>query len=322
MNKHKNLIKKAASIALLLFISFVQTNAQDTKKFYNRQWKECQPNEARFLSITTKTDSGYYRKDYYIREKRLQMAGLYADSLCKIRNGFFAYYHSNGVPAHLERFRQNRKEGVAKSYYRNSYMADSAVYHDGKIVGVKLSWHENGYSRDSISLQEDESGVSASWFDNGMPSSAGRFSKDIKQNGKWVYYHKNGQVSSIEIYDQSKLVDKQYFDEQGELMKDTTNNDRMAQFKGGIEGFVHYIKRNVRFPSQYRIVNGKRALVEVSFTINEEGNIENVYTISSLAEPFDKEVESAILKSPKWEPARNHNRTIKQKYTMPVFFSN
>ncbi len=322
MNKHKNLIKKVATIALLLFISFAQMNAQDIKKYYNRQWKECQPNEARFLSITTKTDSGYYRKDYYIRERRLQMAGLYADSLCKIQNGSFAYYHSNGMPLHFERFKQNKKEGVAKSYYRNGCMADSAVYHDGKIVGVKFSWHKNGCLRDSISLQEEGNGVSVSWFDNGMPSSTGHFSKGMKQDGKWMFFHRNGKVSAIEKYDQSKLVDKQYFNEQGELMKDTTNNDRVAQFKGGVKGFMKYIKRKVRFPNQYRIANGNKAVVEVSFTINEEGNIENVYTITSFAEPFDKEVETAILKSPRWQPARNHNRTVKQKYKIPVVFKN
>ena len=66
-------------------------------------------------------------------------------------------------------------------------------------------------------MDDKRSGVEVSWFDNGQPSSAGKFS-EFKQHGQWQYFHKNGQISSIEIYDHDSLKNKQYFDENGNIV--------------------------------------------------------------------------------------------------------
>ena len=322
MSSSMNLLRKALCLALLFLTISISSSAQYTKKYYNYKWEECAPNVARYLSLTTKTDSGYYRKDYYIRERKLQMIGTFSDSQCKIPNGYFTYYHSNGILQSVGRYKQKRKEGIWVGFHDNGLMSDSTNYSNGKPIGTRLTWHPNGYLRDSLSLQEDRSGAMVSWFDNGVPSAAGRCSAGMKQNGKWKYYHKNGNLSSVEIYKDSKLVDKQYFNESGELMKDTTNTDRRAEFKGGIEAWLKYISHEIYFPANYKIINADMAIVVVNFTINEDGDIENVFTSSSFEKKFDRIAERAIKRSPKWAPAMAHNRRIKQKMNQAVRFQN
>jgi beta-xylosidase len=68
------------------------------------------------------------------------------------------------------------------------------------------------------------------WFDNGNPSYAGRLAPDYKSYGKWQYFHKNGQTSAFELYNNGSLVDRQYFDEAGQPVLDTTNKDRSPAF--------------------------------------------------------------------------------------------
>ncbi len=314
--------KKTTYIIFLFFLFITKSGAQNIEKYYDYRWKECKPDTARFYSKIAKTDSGYLRKDYYIRERRLQMSGVYSDSLCEIKNGKFTYYHANGVPGSFGKFVQNKRDGLWLSYYNNSFIRDSTIYSNGEIIGTSLSWHSNGYPSDSISLNEDRSGIQFSWFDNGIPAAVGRYSNGMKQHGKWKYFHKNGNVSSIEIYNESKLVNKQYFNEKGELLADTTNTDRHAQFKEGIEAWLKYISDHLYFPSAYKIVNADVAKVVVTFTVNENGDIENIFTSTPFDKRFDVIAENVIKKSPKWIPAIQHNRYVKEVRNQPVTFQN
>jgi hypothetical protein len=239
------------------------------------------------------------------------MSGNFKDSTCRIRNGRFTYYHANGILESTGNYVENKKDGLWLSYHNNGRMSDSTVFSKGKLVGIHLSWYENGYSRDSINLKVDGSGSLVSWFDNGAPSSAGRYSEKMKKNGKWKYFHKNGKISSIEIYDKSRLIDKQYFDENGMILNDATNNDRLAQFPGGEEVWKKYVSRHINFPSGYKIINADEAKIVVTFTVNENGEIEDVFTSVPFDKAFDEIAEKAIKKSPKWIPAINHNRRVK-----------
>ncbi|MCK9205830.1 MAG: energy transducer TonB [Salinivirgaceae bacterium] len=316
------LIKRTIGVIFLLFQILFETSGQNIEKFCDYKWEVCEPNLARYYSQISKTDFGYYRRDYYIREKRLQMLGNYSDSLCEVKNGSFLFYHANGVPHSSGKYIQNKKEGLWISYYNNGIMKDSTVFLNGKIIEKSLSWHPNGYLSDSISLNDDRSGVKVSWFDNGIPSVAGKYSSDMKQNGRWKYFHKNGVVSSIEIYDESKLVNKQYFNEKGKFVSDTTNTDRQAQFKGGDQEWLKYLSNQIYFPDGYKIANADTAKVVVTFTVNENGEIENVFTSNSFDKRFDKIAENAIKKSPKWIPAIEHNRNVKQVFHQIVSFQN
>jgi len=317
-----NSMPKITCFTLLIFLVSIASFAQKVEKFYDYSWKECESTTARFYSITTKTDSGYFSKGYYIKERRLKMIGNYLDSLCKVKNGSFAFYYANGVLESSGKYIQDKKEGLWISYHNNRVMRDSTVFSSRNETGKSLSWYPNGYPRDSTALNKDRSGVHVSWFDNGIPSAGGRYSPDMKQNGKWKYFHRNGSVSSIELYEDARCINKQYFNEKGEIMTDTTNTDRQAQFAGGEQAWLKNISDKIYFPHGYKISNADAAKVVVTFTVNENGDIENVFTSTPFDKLFDEIAENVVRKSPKWIPAREHNRNVKQVMYQPVSFNN
>jgi antitoxin component YwqK of YwqJK toxin-antitoxin module len=311
------------SLLLTLFLIAASfCNAQKIEKYFDYLWKECEPNSARFYAHIEKTDSGWHRSDYFIHEKKLQMDGTYEDVDCKIANGRFYFFHANGVIESTGNYVHGKKDGLWLSNHPNGMISDSTVYLNGKPFGNSLSWFENGYPHDSAVWNMDGSGVIISWFDTGAPSSAGRYAAGEKAIGKWQFFHKNGKLSALETYNNDGfLADKQYFDERGNVMNDTTHNDRDAEFPGGPKAWEKYFLKGLYFPSQYKIVNGDKAVVVVTFTIDENGMPANVFVSTPFYPAFDKIGENVIKRSPQWIPAMRHNRKIKSTQIQAVVFT-
>lgn len=305
-------------IAFLILSTY--TFGQEIEKYYTYNWKECEPNEARFYSAIFKTDSGYVRKDYFIHERSLQMVGKYKDQDSKIHDGYFSYFHPNRSLDAIGEYVNDKKSGLWLHYYPNGMPKDSINYVDGNIVGTSLSWHENGYLEDSSIINPDGKGLTITWFDNGNVASAGFIVNNTKPDGIWKYYHKNGQISSREIYKNGILIDKFYFDENGGSVSDTTNKDTDATFPGGIKAWQKYLMKQIYFPNQFKIVNADKAVVVVSFTVNEEGKIEGVHVSTPFYPEFDKIAKKALMNSPDWLPAVKHNRKVKFRMRQPITF--
>jgi antitoxin component YwqK of YwqJK toxin-antitoxin module len=299
---------------------FFKTSAQKVEKFYTWEWKECKSTEARFFSLIEKKETAYFRNDFFINEKRLQMSGYYEDANCKIPNGKFYYFHANGNLEREGNYLHGKKNGLWLSYHNNKMLADSTYYDSGDPVGTSVSWFSDGFISDSAIYNADGSSVYVSWFDNGAPSSAGRYVDGSYKNGTWQYFHKNGVRSALEKYEYGKLLTKQYYAEDGLQIDDTSNNDRNAEFPKGTKGWDKYMNKNLYFPSDYKIINADEAIVVVSFAINESGEVEDIIVTNPFFPVFDKIVLDAIRKSPKWIAARQHNRNVKYKVNQSVNF--
>jgi antitoxin component YwqK of YwqJK toxin-antitoxin module len=306
--------------SMLLIFSFINSYAQKQEKFYDWEWDECKPMQARFYSVVEKKDSLFYREDFFIREKSLQMKGSYLDSTCKIAKGKFYYFHANGNLERTGNYVNGKKEGLWLSYHNNKMMSDSTFYENGNIIGTSMSWYNNGFPADSTTLNEDAAGVSVGWFDNGFPSYAGRYSESKKKTGKWTYFHKNGQRSALETYSADELTEKKYFNEDGIELFDTNNRDKKAVFAKGEKAWHKYINRGLYFPNQYKIENTDSAIVVVQFTVNEDGKVENVIVTNPFYPAFDRIVVNVLRSSPKWLPAISHNRNVKTIITQTVNF--
>ncbi|HVY73904.1 MAG TPA: energy transducer TonB [Puia sp.] len=306
----------------LVFICFSSyAFSQKIEKYYDFAWHECDPGIAVFYGLVEKTDSGWYRTDYFIREKHLQMSGTYEDADCKKPNGRFYYFHANGVCLLTGDYVHGKKNGLWLSFHPNKMMADSTYYVNGSPRGISLGWYENGNEKDSSNWNADGSGVSIAWFPNGQPQSAGRYAPGGKPDGKWQFFHSNGQLSALETYQQGKLTDRKYYNEQGHEMSDTTDRRRDAEFPGGLKAWQKYISKGLYFPDQYKLVNGDRAIVVVTFTIDENGSVTEVYTSTPFYPAFDRIAENVIRRSPKWIPAMDHNRTVRVVKSQPVYFA-
>ena len=100
---------------LLTVCTLFFTSSFSQKKiehYYNYYWRESPPDDARFYSLEVKTYSGWYKTDYYISTKKLQMVGLYEDQDDVIRNGTFYWFYSNGVLASTGKYKHGKKTGL------------------------------------------------------------------------------------------------------------------------------------------------------------------------------------------------------------------
>jgi len=84
---YKLLIVKIHLLLLILLLPFFLFS-QKTETYYDYFWKPCSAENARYFSLVEKTDSGWFRKDYFLSSRTLQMQGLYEDENCKTSNGF------------------------------------------------------------------------------------------------------------------------------------------------------------------------------------------------------------------------------------------
>jgi len=305
---------------LLLFVA-INVVGQKIEKFYDFAWKPSEPVYARFYVAIEKKDSLWQREDYFIKERSLQMKGSYLDSACKIAHGSFKYYYANRSLQYIGNCIQNKKEGLWLSYHANGIMSDSTVYANDNPTGTSLGWHSNGYPSDSAVYNADGSGVKVTWFDNGVPASAGRYAAGYKQNGKWQYFHKNGRTSANEVYNNGVLINKEYFNEEGVRIADTTNKDREASFNGGKDAWQKFILKQLYFPDQYKIVNADKIVVVVDAVIDEDGKVTDVNVAVPFHPDFDRIAVNALKKSPKWTPAMSHNRRVQYKIRQAVYFA-
>ncbi len=287
--------------------------------YYNWKWQPCDISMARFVAVVTQTDSGWLRSEIYIATKKLHREGLYKDSSCEIPNGWIRRYYSNSNLLSEVRFINGVTDGIYTAYHYNGMISDSIFYFMGTIAGTSKRWHSNGYIADSVVHGSDASDVLVSWFDNGIPSSAGRTQYWLPE-GKWRYFHRNGNLASLEEYKAGKLLSRIYFDEDGMQFTDTSSRDRPAMFRGGKDKWKRYVENNLQWPKNVNLVNTDTITVVVYAIIDEAGNVTDAYVEVPFHPLFDKEVLRVVKRSPKWKPAVSHNRHVKQWLVEAVDF--
>ena len=300
---------------LLYFIAF----CQKTEAYYDFYWKPCSAENARFFSVLEKTDSGWFRNDFFVSGRTLQMQALFEDKDCKITNGFCKYYHANGTPSIVGRMIHGKQEGICVAYYSNGMMSDSALFHEGRVVDKRFRWHPNGYMSDSIARVNDSTEVEVGWFDDGALAYAG-YLVNGKQNAKWKYYHHNSQLSSVELYEAGKMISVEYFDEKGQPQTDTSAVNREANLKGGIEAWKRYLEKNLYWPSNLEFTTPAAVTVGVDFTVDENGKVIGAEVSLPFHPEFDKIALNIIKNSPAWVPAIEHNRKVKVYRRQPITF--
>lgn len=294
--------------------------AQKTETYYDYYWKPCPAENSRYYSITEKTDSGWLRKDYFVSSGKLQMQALFEDEACKIINGSCWYFFANGNISSIGKEIHGKQEGICMRYYSNGMMEDSALFHDGHVVDKRFRWHQNGFIADSTSRVNDSIEVQVGWFDDGAVAYAGHL-LNSKLHGKWKYYYHNGQLSSIETYDKGNLFSAVYFDENGEVQADTSNVNREAEFKGGIEAWKKYLQKNLYWPANLQFTNATQITIGIDFTIDENGKVQDIEVAVPFHPEFDKIAYNIIKNSPAWIPATSHNRKIKAYRRQPITFA-
>jgi len=157
------------------------------------------------------------------------------------------------------------------------------------------------------------------YYKNGLLDHKGEY-KNNKKEGEWNWLFENGKIAAYERYSNNEKIEMQYWDENGIEVSDT-EAEHIARFMGDTTDrtFYVYIASNIIYPIKLSL-DGIEGKVMVSIVIEKDGTVTNAKIIEPSHPLFNAEALRVFRNSPKWDPAKQHNRCIRSIYNFPLIF--
>ncbi len=95
--------------------------------------------------------------------------------------------------------------------------------------------------------------------------------------------------------------------------------EEMPEFPGGMEALRSYIYDNLEYPEKARR-RGIKGEATIGFTVNTDGDIEDINIINSSYEGFGEAAMKVFENMPAWEPGKQRGMPVKVKLHVPVEF--
>ncbi len=92
-----------------------------------------------------------------------------------------------------------------------------------------------------------------------------------------------------------------------------------AQFPGGDEACFKWISEHLKYPAVCQ-EQGIQGRVIVQFVVNRDGSIVDIKTVRSPDQNLTDEAERVVKLMPKWKPARQGNKTVRSRFSLPILF--
>lgn len=93
----------------------------------------------------------------------------------------------------------------------------------------------------------------------------------------------------------------------------------LAQFPGGQEACIEFIKNNIKYPEE-ALTKGTSGTVYVSFVVEKDGSLTEITVLRGIGSGCDEEALRIVRLMPKWIPATYQGIIVRQKLNMPIRF--
>jgi len=94
----------------------------------------------------------------------------------------------------------------------------------------------------------------------------------------------------------------------------------MPVYPGGIDALMKYLAENIIYPESAK-KDGIQGRVFVNFTIEKNGNVNNVNIIRGIGGGCDEEAMRVISSMPDWEPGLENGKPVRVDYNIPIKFA-
>ena len=93
----------------------------------------------------------------------------------------------------------------------------------------------------------------------------------------------------------------------------------VASFPGGIDSLNKFVEANLQYPEQARqcFVQGT---VYLTFTVEKDGSLTDIKVIRDIGCGCGEEAIRIIKMMPKWIPAKQCGKIVRQQYNLPIKF--
>jgi len=99
-----------------------------------------------------------------------------------------------------------------------------------------------------------------------------------------------------------------------------SRTETMPVYPGGQEALQDYVANNIQYPDD-AINNNMEGVVNVRFTIDEQGHVSNVSTIGNkLGYGMEEEAMKVVSGMPSWTPGMIKGKKVKAWYTLPISY--
>ncbi len=287
-------------LCLMAFFLVWQLQCQDTTETWvTLEGKEIAQEQASLLHKMWQDEADKWEVREYWKSGGLRMSGTYSDPVEHVRDGFFSFYNKNGTKIYEGHYKDNDVVGFWNFWFDSGDFREYGKYY----------LPANEAERDSIKSAQPSD-------DNQAPTIHWESFKD----STWVYFHKNGERSGVEHYLSGKLVEAQYWNEDGSEVAPDALVSRMPSYPGGIDQLIKYLKNNILYPKKVK-KNGIQGTVYIRFVVNELGDLEDVSVLRSVHPDLDKEAMRVVQGMRQWLPALAQNRPVKVQYNLPIRFA-
>lgn len=93
-----------------------------------------------------------------------------------------------------------------------------------------------------------------------------------------------------------------------------------ADFPGGTQARMKFLKDNLKYPQQAR-ETGTQGTVYVTFVVEKDGSLTDVKILRDIGSGCGEEAMRVVKAMPKWTPAKQRGKTVRMQYVLPVRFT-
>lgn len=98
-----------------------------------------------------------------------------------------------------------------------------------------------------------------------------------------------------------------------------TKVDKPPVFPSGMDAFIKYLSKNVRYPEAMR-ERGVEDKVIARFVVEVDGSISSIKILDGPGYGSSEEAIRVLKKSPKWQPGYNKGKPVRVQLTVPIDF--
>ena len=125
----------------------------------------------------------------------------------------------------------------------------------------------------------------------------------------------------IDIDDETVIEEVVFSDSPDEEAADEifTIVEDQATPPGGIAGFLQEVGKRTKYTTQALRMNIE-GRVYVHFVVEKNGTLTDVQAIKGIGYGLDEQAVKAIKSMPKWKPAKQRGRPVRQRMILPIIF--
>lgn len=299
---------------ILLLINNLSVSAQqrDTVEYLlDYWWKPCAPSKAMYYRMSYREDGLWHVKDYYLKEKTLQMDATALDDSCKKLHGMAFYYYPNGKLSGKARYVNDTLEGLRRNYDSSGKLTDSTLFKKGMPWKFGYKWYSSGKLKYNGIYDDSGKGVGEEWYyyEDGTLSDHGYTTTGHLEDSIWTFYYKSGVISCQDYYNNGKRVKRECYNELGKL-ENKPCEDTEPDFIESYETFYFKLKKKLRdrVSTRYKFDEGAEVLLKIC--IDENGYMSKVEMVKGIRPDIDSLIIEVLHNIERFTPARYENRPV------------